>query len=132
MLVSHRILHPLGHCSLKNGDVDAAVRKLVASDNSHSHFPFSIPPNTTLAGQVGMIVCWCWDDDRDIVTYGVSLIPDLQMGTTKEFEPHEWSIFAAALGAYSPRTPELDKLHEIALRGFKGELPPGLTTHFCD
>lgn len=98
--------------------------------------PFPVPPDTSLAGVVGMIVCWWWDDDDmlDTAVHGVSLVEDLLAGATEHFTADEWWIFQDAIGSYlnpDADQPALAELYEIAKQGHEGTLPPGPTKRFA-
>lgn len=49
--------------------------------------PFELPNDTSLAGLLGMIVCWWWDDVEmlDGAAHAVYLIPELLAGETEYF-----------------------------------------------
>lgn len=83
--------------------------------------PFALPPNTSVLGHVGMIVCWWWDDDDEspgLAARGVALAPQFVAGDTEDFQGGDWFIFYDALGSYPERTPELQRLYESAAAGF--------------
>lgn len=65
-----------------------------------SPLPFELPKDTSLAGLLGMIVCWWWDDIDMLedAVQGVYLIPELLQGETEGFSKSDWSIFLDAIG----------------------------------
>lgn len=96
--------------------------------------PFDLPKSTSLAGHVGMLVCW-WLDDVDMLesaAHAVALIPLLLTGETEGFTKDEWFLFADSIGQHSGVGPELIEIYEIAWAGFRGTLPPGPTKQFMD
>lgn len=97
--------------------------------------PFELPKDTSLAGLLGMIVCWWWDDVDmlDDAAHGVYLIPKLLAGETERFTSADWGLFEDAIGTYlgsNHERSELMELYELAQRGREGRLPPGPTKGF--
>jgi hypothetical protein len=99
--------------------------------------PFELPKDTSLAGLLGMIICWWWDDAdmRDAAAEGVYLIPKLLAGETELFTADDWWIFEDAIGTYlgsNHERSELMDVYEIAKLGHEGRLPPGMTKRFVE
>jgi hypothetical protein len=99
--------------------------------------PFKLPKDTSLAGLIGMIVCWWWDDADmlDNAAHGVDLIPELLAGETEQFTTSDWGIFEDAIGTYlgtNHERSELVELYEIARLGRESELPPAPTKCFME
>lgn len=102
-----------------------------------SPLPFQLPKDTSLAGLIGMIVCWWWDDADMLedAAQGVYLIPELLAGETERFTSSDWGIFEDAIGTYlgsDNEISELLELYEIAKLGHEGRLPAGGTKCFVE
>ena len=102
-----------------------------------SPLPFELPKDTSLAGLIGMIVCWWWDDVDmlDDAAHGVYLVPELLAGETERFTSSDWGIFEDAIGTYlgsNHERSELMELFEIAKLGREGRLPPAPTKCFME
>lgn len=81
---------------------------------------FTLPDNTSLAGHVGMIACWWWDDEDEspgAAARCVELAPKLVAGDTDDFDGDDWFLLYDALGSYPEKTPELERLYELASAG---------------
>jgi hypothetical protein len=99
--------------------------------------PFELPKDTSLAGLLGMIICWWWDDADmlDDAAQGVSLIPKLLAGETELFTGDDWWLFEDAIATYlgsNHEHSELMELYEIARLGHEGRLPPAPTKCFVE
>ena len=97
--------------------------------------PFELPKDTSLAGLLGMIICWWWDDADmlDDAAQAVYLIPKLLAGETELFTADDWFLFEDAIGTYlgsNHERSELMELYEIARLGHEGRLPPAPTKCF--
>ena len=99
--------------------------------------PFELPKHTSLAGLIGMIVCWWWDDTDmlDDAAQGVYLTPKLLAGETELFTTDDWWIFEDAIGTYvgsNHERSELMELYEIAKLGHAGRLASAPTKCFVE
>lgn len=116
-------------------DLKTQIETAVGVEADGETFPGWMISRTSLLGQLGMILCWHWDDwyeDQDDVARGIGLIPALLEGETQRFSRNDWWIFYDALGTYPCRTPALEEIYQLAVLGQGGKLPAKKTKRFID
>ena len=91
--------------------------------------------NCSLPGQIGAILCWYFDGEKDAVpiedtAYAVSLIPKLLSGQTEQFSTDDWWYFYDALGSYPERCEELEEIYQMTGEGFHERLPTAPTKRY--